>query len=370
MIPNNLGSSKYICLHGLKITDILSFNFKINDKEINVTFVPYDEFVRLNIISELINRHDIVTCDIVIIIDNMRNNTVEIQLIKTAVSILYFANRMKVSTSMQHSFKIDYPKRVYNDFFENHHLNGFITPNNYFGHLLWIVNLGKSPVNNDNFESLLTRGYGNDFDTIFDNRDSIERLMHNTQSTIEVDDCLKVLINKIQNKIDKNDTYSRKLLSSFRLYFDMLCEFRNPDQSIISACTILETLLLKDDEDNQRKKASARASCIIANGLSLRHKKFIANIVYFFYKYRNEIVHDGKGIMDFEEFLYTSIMHKIKHIIFSIIQYIVVQNIESTDQIKELVENNLNVDQLNSSFEYIDFDKIDNNEPVEILIFE
>lgn len=306
-------------MHGLKISDELEFAFKIGEITVNIKFIPYNIFVKKNIINFIINKQNIVNCDIVVAIKNYRHNTLEIYLIKIAISILYFAYRMRSSElrimekEAEKRKEIEvyfdgitkknilemYKKSNNDDYFDNYNLNGFKGENNIIHYNYWYIYLGKNELNNDNFERWITRGYGSNLLNDYQQKQGIEQLRNYSGVEICVNDNLKDKIQLILSKINKDDEYSRKLVSSFRLYYDLICGYQSPEQADISLCTIFEILLLGKDEDNQRKKVSARAACIIEDKGLLERKKFIANQVYYFYKCRNAIIHDGKKYFRF-----------------------------------------------------------------------
>lgn len=231
------------------------------------------------------------------------------------------------------------------------------------------MNTGKNPLSNDNFERWLTRAYGSDLDELYNRRDRLEHVIQLNDVQIDVNDGLKKYVDLISLKIIKNDLYANKIMSSLILYYGLLCDFQHPEQNDISFCTILETLLLGKDEDNQRKKAACRAACIIANGLSINHKKFVANSVYYFYKYRNSIIHDGMNIIDFDETIHRAVYQSVKHIIFCLIKYIVCNDIKSIKQIKKIVQQNMTADELENAFDYIDYKQIDNGDFINVINF-
>lgn len=153
------------------------------------------------------------------------------------------------------------------------------------------------------------------------------------------------------------ETY-RKIQAVSYLYFDILNLYRNSNLSVITMATILETLLLKKSESNQRKKASVRAACIVADNMSVKRKNYVANGVYVFYEYRNGIVHDGKSYMAFtSEYAFDNLMSKIKNLIFCIIKFYIEHKIETIDELKQIVQKNVEKDHMNNAFDYITIDE-------------
>ena len=171
---------------------------------------------------------------------------------------------------------------------------------------------------------------------------------------MEIDETFCNVLHKIQERIHQKDLYASKLFSVFSIYYSVLRNFSNIEQECISLCTILESLLLGKDEDNQRKKVSVRAACLIADGEKFEKKRFLATQIYMFYPYRNGFVHDGKSILDFAWGSYQSLYQAIKHVIYYCIKSILNRNIQCTKEIKAIVEKNAKQDGLENAFDYID----------------
>lgn len=348
-------NSKCICLHGIKISDTIDFSFNYHNGIKNIHFIPYSDFISKIDKSLFMNIYEIQECDIVVAIENCRHNTLEVQAIKIAFSIVYFANRMNLENNCSSR---------YIGFFNNYILDGynaFIDENRYIEHASWFVKIGTSPLCNDDFDMWLPRIYGSNLDSQFDRRDGLEKCIQLNDINIKVDKGLLSNIDLIQNKINCNDQYSNKLLSVFRIYYSLLCDYADYEQNDILFCTILESLLLKKGESDQRKKAAARAACIVANNDRIEKKKFIANNVYYFYSYRNSLIHDGKTTLDFDEIEHNRVHTTIKHIIYYIIEFIVQKDIKKPNDLIDIVKQNANKDKLAQAFDYIDSDSIDND---------
>lgn len=364
---DDLVLSKIVCLHGVVLSQSISVSLKYNVKNIKITFVPYEEFIESKLMELFVNFEDMCKCDTVVIIDTCNNNTVEIQTIKTAVSIMYFALRWQKSDE-KYAMDGDASVNIFHDYFANYSIDG------YFGMegilpASWYVRLGRNTLNDDDFERWLTRVYGNDLIDSYERRDGLFRY---SNIHIIVNEVYVEKINLIIDKLDHEDEISRKLRSSLRLYYEVLCDFKNPDYTIITYCTIFETLLLKKDESNQRKKVAARAACITCDGLKVKRKNFVANQVYFFYKYRNLIVHDGKGLMDFDnELVFNRVLSGMKSVIFSILKCILVNGIETHGDLMQIISNNLRRDSLSNGFDYIDLETFENNpENINPIVFQ
>lgn len=76
-----------------------------------------------------------------------------------------------------------------------------------------------------------------------------------------------------------------------------------------------------------------------------------------------------KNILDFNESVHTSLFNAAKHIVYYIVKYIILEDIKSSKEITDIVKNNVFIDNLSEGFEYIDFKKIDNNEPVSVMVY-
>lgn len=77
-------------------------------------------------------------------------------------------------------------------------------------------------------------------------------------------------------------------------------------------------------------------------------------MIILFYEYRNAIVHDGKSYLDFvSENDFCNILSKMKNLIYCIIKYYVDNKIETINEVKEIVTNNMKQDKLENAFKYI-----------------
>ena len=85
----------------------------------------------------------------------------------------------------------------------------------------------------------------------------------------------------------------------------------------------------------------------------MQWKTYIADIVYFFYSYRNGIVHDGKNYLEFQENTLDTCMIYIKHIIYCIVEKIVDGFISTEKDILNIVKRNQEIDGLDNAFKYI-----------------
>lgn len=202
----------------------------------------------------------------------------------------------------------------------------------------------------DDFERYLKRGYTGDLCDEFDRRKVFYTKTQNINLTKEVrNNC-----ENLYKFMNESNEVSKKLKSVFRLYFEIFSLHNNTNISVITLATNLETLLLGKNEDNQRKKVAVRAACLICNGLECKREEFVANLVYYFYRYRNGIIHDGLSYLDFEdEVTMDHILWSMKHVIFGVIYSIVQNNIVDINSIKLIVKNNLNMDKKTNAFEYI-----------------
>lgn len=370
-----------ICVHKMKISD----SFRVQIKNVNVYFFPYDTFQSIVNPDDFVNLKEMVVCDSVAVIEACFHNSIEVQLIKSAISMAYFSNRIAISEKSEKNMEerekqeienflkqlqIDKKEKKYNEiknkmkekdaartsYFQNYMLNGFWNQSGAEERIepaFWYVKLGQTAPTNDDYDMWLSRIYGTNQQDAFFRRDGIEK-RDMLLGTVEIDETFCNVLHEIQERIQQKDLYASKLLSVFSIYYSVLRNFSNSEQECISFCTILETLLLGKDEDNQRKKVSVRAACLIADGEKFEKKRFLATQIYMFYPYRNGFVHDGKSILDFDWGSYQILYQAIKHVIYYCIKNILYRNIQCTKEITAIVEKNAKQDGLEKAFDYID----------------
>ena len=370
-----------ICVHGMKISDF----FSVQIKNVNIYFFPYDTFQSVVNPDDFVNLKEMVVCDSVAVIEACFHNSLEVQLIKSAISMAYFSNRIAISEKSEKNMEerknqeienflkqlqIDKKEKKYNEiknkmkekdadltsYFQNYMLNGFWNQSGAEARIeptFWYVKLGQTAPTNDDYDMWLSRIYGTNQQDAFLKRDGLEK-RDKLLGTVEIDEPFCNVLHKIQERIHQKDLYASKLLSVFSIYYSVLRNFSNSEQECISFCTILETLLLGKDEDKQRKKVSVRAACLIADGEKFEKKRFLATQIYMFYPYRNGFVHDGKSILDFEWGSYQILYQAIKHVIYYCIKNILYRGIQCTKEIRAIVEKNAKQDGLEKAFDYID----------------
>lgn len=370
-----------ICVHGMKISN----SFSVQIKNVNIYFFPYDTFQSVVNPDDFVNLKEMVVCDSVAVIEACFHNSIEVQLIKSAISMAYFSNRIAISEKSEKNMEerknqeienflkqlqIDKKEKKYNEiknkmkekdaartsYFQNYMLNGFWNQSGAEARIeptFWYVKLGQTAPTNDDYDMWLSRIYGTNQQDAFLKRDGLEK-RDKLLGTVEIDEPFCNVLHKIQERIHQKDLYASKLLSVFSIYYSVLRNFSNIEQECISFCTILETLLLGKDEDKQRKKVSVRAACLIADGEKIEKKRFLATQIYMFYPYRNGFVHDGKSILDFDWGSYQISYQAIKHVIYYCIKNILYRNIQCTKEITAIVEKNAKQDGLEKAFDYID----------------
>ena len=370
-----------ICVHKMKISD----SFSVQIKNVNVYFFPYDIFQSIVNPDDFVNLKEMVVCDSVAVIEACFHNSLEVQLIKSAISMAYFSNRIAISEKSEKNMEerknqeienflkqlqIDKKEKKYNEiknkmkekdadltsYFQNYMLNGFWNQSGAEARIeptFWYVKLGQTAPTNDDYDMWLSRIYGTNQQDAFLKRDGLEK-RDKLLGTVEIDEPFCNVLHKIQERIHQKDLYASKLLSVFSIYYSVLRNFSNSEQECISFCTILETLLLGKDEDKQRKKVSVRAACLIADGEKFEKKRFLATQIYMFYPYRNGFVHDGKSILDFDWGSYQILYQAIKHVIYYCIKNILYRNIQCKKEITAIVEKNAKQDGLENAFNYID----------------
>ena len=160
--------------------------------------------------------------------------------------------------------------------------------------------------------------------------------------------------NEIQDELIKKfqfiatDTVlSRKMRSVLRMLYNTL-SLNDKESLIITYATILETLLLKSKEKDQRKEVSIRAACLLANGRKKEAKKVLASWIYYFYSYRHKIVHGGVSASELHRkdgVIFDNTITIIHNIIVDLIEVIIEKKYTLND-IKNIVEENKEKDQI------------------------
>lgn len=294
------------------------------------------------------NEFDSDNYDSVIMYRSLGNNSEELNYIKYILTSLYFANRWANEDIEFESSEIfiNTPDEFYRD------KSGDITP------LRIPIKIGPNPANKNHYNESINRLYGIDLGLEYDGHNRYLELFpyRNQKLDIEISDNLKYRINQISGKLNDGSDYSKRMLSAFRLYFDTIPEY-DIEKNIVNYATIFETLLLGNDEDNQRKKVSARSACLLCDKLGLEEKMYIAEIIYQFYYYRNKIVHDGYSYLDLGDSInIPKMLNCIKNIIYFITKKIIKKDIKKIKDIKDTVKNNMEIDGLENSFNYISSD--------------
>lgn len=396
--------AKCVPIHGIKFSEPIALPISIDERRYNiVSFWPYESYKQITKEEPeiFINAQEMKQCDTVAVFNTRSNNTLEIFDIKILISAIYFGNRLadtayykerNIEDMLRCSIevyeeveerKLDFAdendrnviaemrknaerKYMFDDerndeFFRNYNLTGYWNDKNRICNLSWYVKIGNMGITKDDFDSKSTRVFTYSLCDEFGRQAQVfpESVIININATFL--DKLKLLLDKLNG----DDEYGKKVKSACRLYYDCINE-NDIDDIIISYSTILETLLLGKNEDNQRKKVAVRSACLIGDGRCKKKKEFIANRVYYFYKYRNSIVHDGKAFTEFDDdilFSYTLIF--IKHVIFFVIKGILEFNIQDSNGIKDIVERNFLKDKLSKGFDYITYNEdINPNIPI------
>ena len=314
----------------------------------------------------MINPDEIKMCDTVVVYKSMGNNSIEVYYIKIFLSLFYFAYRIDAEKKRKESFIIQEREYFFNapeeilekkykmnesPVIKNWNGRGFWTKN-YIEPIHWYIKLGNNNMSSDDFESYLSRAYGTDLCDSYDRRYKLEVYAQR----IEISDNILLKVNDFNAMINRGDVSGNKLKSAMRLYYEIFMIYTNMNLSIITLSTIMETLLLGNDEDNQRKKVSVRSACIICDEMEVKWKSAIANAVYFFYKYRNSIVHDGKSYLDFDEVELNNLAENMKHIVFEIIHYYYTCQPKNVNDIRQVVSKNQSLDGLGNAFDYLSSD--------------
>lgn len=357
---------KYIPVNGLKFTNSFALHwFGVNNRKI----VEFDFFTKKdfeNLQINLCNYSKYDKFDSIVRFDSQCHNSYEVQAIKSLISLLHIVTRMQNTNKRLENYLKDFSNIDFNinkeilimeydkkesDYWKNENLyEAYFDNDNKIVSSAWNVNLGGNPVNRDCFERFSLRYFDDD---CADEYNAQFRPLFNCHM-LEVNQAMVEKYADIFELIYSGKENYRKIQSVSYLYFDILNLYRNSNLAVMTIATIFETLLLKKNEDNQRKKVSVRAACIVADGMSIKRKNYIANGIYMFYEYRNAIVHDGKSYLDFvSENDFCNILSKMKNLIYCIIKYYVDNKIETINEVKEIVTNNMKQDKLENAFKYI-----------------
>ncbi|MDD3415867.1 MAG: HEPN domain-containing protein [Lachnospiraceae bacterium] len=364
---------KCIQINGLRIDSKIRFVAKHGEYEFEFIFCPYSEYLKIQ--NKFINPYDIEECKTVVIYSSMGNNSIETYYIKVFISMLYFAYRIQVEEQREKKFYSDplystLGVQMMNERYRKHesphvknwNLRGFWN-DGYINNIHWCIKLGKNEMTCDDFESYLTRAYGGDLCDSYDTR----YLFWSKDEEIEVDDELIDIIGTLNGMINEESEFGNKLKSALRLYYELFMIYSNMNISIITISTILETLLLGEDEDNQRKKVSVRSACLLFEHMEKKWKTSLADSIYFFYKYRNAIVHRGKNYLDFDEVQLNNVTENMKHVILGLVYYYYKNKPQHLDDIKDCVIRSFTTDGISNAFEYISPDA---NETYHLLLPE
>lgn len=349
---------KIIPLEGLKIdqsTDVLvqaysykflaeAFNWTLNEDEKEEIYTDYIAFCRKDKLKyKKISARDIKNifdkfpkAESFAIMNTRFNKYSEFYDLKVAISIMYLANRMKTET------ETDFFKQIY--LRSGYHTKKGVTLTNCH------LSIGTKGVDENDYDLTIPVYYTMDED--------IEswRTPTHYHNFLNISEDIKNEVDEISLAIIKPNKMSTKLRSALYLVFNTL-KFDNIDLVVIMYSTILETLLLSDNEDTQRKKVSVRAACLISNSEKKERKEYIAYWVNYFYKYRNAIVHDGKSFINLQQgsefVIFDHTLSLIQHLIFNIIKIIIKEDISDISDIKTIVKSNINIDGLENGFDYI-----------------
>lgn len=359
---------KYIPINGLKFN--ISFKlhwFGLNDKSVvEFNFITKDYFEKNH--GYLCNYSKDDQFDSLVGYISQYHNAYEIQSVKSMISLLHIVDRMQNTNLRLKKFSKrnrDMASRtiekIFNisesDYWKNENIyEGYFNNDDKITSTCWNINLGGSPVNRDYFERFSLRYFDDDCIDEYE-------VQYNPSFICKKLDVNQAMVEKYEDIFELiysgKETY-RKIQAVSYLYFDILNLYRNSNLSVMTMATILETLLLKKNESNQRKKASVRAACIVADNMAVKRKNYVANGVYVFYEYRNGIVHDGKSYMAFtSEYAFDNLMSKIKNLIFCIIRFYIDNKIETIDELKQIVQKNVTKDHLNNAFDYITINESD-----------
>jgi len=312
----------------------------------NKEYVFIDEFtfVSHNQLDKYIqNKHDLDEINIKFpnietfaLIGQRGSQLYEIYDLKVALSIIYFANRLAIE-SVKDFFKYSLVSYGY---YSESGINS----------CYWDVKIGSIPITQNDFDGTIETLY------LDDNEPESWKKPVYIKNNLIINADIQKYVNMLSIKLLGRDEMSLKLRSALKFIYDTF-PYHNVDSNIITYSTVLETLLLKENESGtQRKQVSVRAACLIADKQNYEAKKYISNWIFYFYNYRNKIVHGGKSYLEFhaeEPVIFRHATSLITHIIFALIKEVLINNIKSISCIKEIVQINGTKDNLNNNFNYI-----------------
>lgn len=356
-INYNFAKAMPIC--GISILDMpkdkyLNIKIKktINEKtmQFNAKILTKEQFISIynNKCFKYFGNFEYNDCDLVIIYESIENNSEELNYIKCILTSVYFADRL---TNEKIKFE---SSAIFNNLKENYYTD----KSNQFSLLRAPIEIGPKPADKNYYNESISRLYGINLEREYKGHAMYLNSFNirNSKLFVEYNDYLEENISNIINKLNDNSEYSKRMMSAFRLLFDTIQEY-DYEKNIISYGTIFETLLLSNDESNQRRKVAVRSACVLCEELNLKEREYIAEIVYQFYSYRNKIVHDGYSFLDLgNEFDVKDMLNCIKHIIYFLIRKIVIKDIKEIKEIKEIVKSSMINDSLDNAFDYISED--------------
>lgn len=337
-----------VFIQGMKDDDYLAFDIKDETrcfKFIILTKIQFENLKNNKKNWDFFNEFEQEDHNLVVIYNSLCDNSKEINYIKCIVTSLYLANRLVDE-------KIEFgTSEVFSNIVENNYKN----KSGQRTGLKASIKIGCKSLDGDSYNETITRLYGCNLDSEYEGYKRYLSLFNyrNDIMKIKYDIRFKDELKKINKKLNDDSSYSKRLMSAFRLYFDTIqsCDL---EKNILNYATIFEILLLENDESNQRKKAAARSACLLCDELGLKEKEYIAEVIYQFYSYRNKIVHEGYSYFDLgNEIFIAKIINCIKHIIYFLIKKIIYKDIKDINQIIGIVKKNVENDYIKNSFDYI-----------------
>lgn len=354
---------KVIPIQGLKIINNITvvvkvFNDKMlekilgikNPKGVSHIYIDDITFVnRKNLKSKIVDEQEIENIlnkftgtETFAIMETRFNRYSEFYNLKLALSIIYLAYRKhnEIPNGLNNEFGLGVKYGYYTG-------NGIESTR-------WSIAIGIKKIDENNYDLTIPTYY-----TLDEELESWE-LPKYESNELNIKTDISTEINKISGAIVKINEMANKLKSALYLLYNTL-NFNNKDLVIIMYSTILETLLLSSNESNQRKKVSVRLACLLRDMGNIKEKEYIANWIYYFYKYRNAIVHDGKSFIELEQediSIFNHALSLIQHYIFILLDTIIDNDIKSIEDIINIVKKNIINDKLKNGFDYITNDRI------------
>lgn len=149
------------------------------------------------------------------------------------------------------------------------------------------------------------------------------------------------------------------ILSALGLFYKVLPQ-TEIENAYLYFSTILEALLTDEKEQDIKKKIAVRAACLVCDGKLNSDITYMANWIKKSYEYRCAYVHNGAVFNlshDDDVFKQRSLI-LLRYCIPYLLESFHKQKINSVDDIKKIVKDNVSRWSLNNGFDFITEDKL------------